>query len=323
METGITDAILGAENWKDTRKRQDSADARADRGLDLDERGVEIDEGDFTRRKAGDFVNEGIVYGEQPGGGAMQGGQQTDGGMGQTLPNVGGMPTVEGQGTELEVRGSATSGDMNSQMDGYPYMGNGEFFVMPKSPAQMRMEEREQQLISDMVGVNDPRINQARTPAERRNHAAAVVRNYGIDRDPREQAELEEEFDIRREGRGGGARDPARYKQQIQAAETAAFNRALELVEKYNMGYTDAVYRARMEMAQEYGVNVAVSANDLEDYYQSGSGEARAQESHENEMSDGGMRSRVEGGGEGGEGGGSPAYESPARKVYSPRKDRP
>lgn len=313
METGITDAILGAENWKDTRKRQDSAEARADRGLDLDERGVAIDESDLTRRKAYDWKDEGIGYGEAPVDASTEGGQRTDGGMGQTLPNVGGMPTVEGQGTELEVRGSAAPGDMNSQMDGYPFVGNGEFFVIPKSPQQVRDEAREQELISDMKGTNDPRINQARTPSERRRHAAAVVRGYGIEEDPRAAYELEEEFDIRREGRGGGARDPARYKQQIKAAETAAFNRAVELVEKSGAGYTDAAYRARLEMEEEFGVTVAISASDLEDYYQSGSGEARSQEAHEAEMDEagrGGMRDRVISR----EGEGSPAYESPASR---------
>ncbi len=345
METGVADAIAGAENLYDTRRRQDKRQEQIDRELADREARTGLD-ARITRLQEGKgmydwgYLPEGVtgVPGE-----IAESGQQTPSGQGQTIPNVSGMPTIEGEGTpvaqepQFRLGGSGVPHDMNGLVDGRQLIGNGEAWLMEESPAERKAKAERDALIEMMLQTDDYRVQRGRTPEQRRANAGAVVAGLGPEADPTQQAMtemmMERMFGRSRQGSGTGNVPPGTFfTAQVDAAENIVLNRAAELVAKWGMGETDALYRARMELAQDpnyAGIPVAVSVSDLDDFFY-GAGRERRWQSEldvKNSPASTGnpMRDRVQGGTQE-----QPAQEDepadereqPGRRVQTWRRDR-
>lgn len=281
METGVADAIAGAENLYDTRKRQDTREKMVDRELTDRENRTAL-EGRQTRIDEAKGMHDWGYIPEGYPGEIAESGQQSPSGQGQTIPNVSGMPTIEGEGTpvaqepQFRLGGSGVPHDMNGLVDGRPLIGNGEAWLMQESPAERKAKAERDALIEMMLQTDDYRVQRGTTPEQRRANAGAVVAGLGPEADPMDQAM--QEFMLKRmlggsrSGTGGSGNVPpgTYFNAQVDAAQNIVLNRAAELVAKWGMGETDALYRARMELSQDpnfAGIPVAVSVSDLDDFF--------------------------------------------------------
>lgn len=262
METGLADSIAGAENLYDTRKRQDTKDRQADERIDVSERHATVSENAGMRADASAEYEWGYHRGQQPG----EGGQSVDPGMGQTIPPVAGMPTIEGQGSpitpqpQFSVKGSGVPGDMNGAMDGRDTDPQQPYWIEDESMADRKKEAARQRAIENLMAAEGyPFIDRAGTEESKRATAESMYEGFVPGEDPRTVDMREEMLRGGRKTGGGGVTGAER-----KVFADRALNRAYEMLrDDPDLGRMEAIRRAEIEASQAAGYEVSVSMEDF------------------------------------------------------------
>lgn len=279
IERGLADAIAGTEELQNTRKLQKSREARDERAADRADRYADTNEGYFQRAERLDAYDRGIMKGP----GIVAEGPATSvppPGAGQGIvPNVSGMPTIQGPGTDTgimqtppfmpEIKGSGKPGDLNPQFAAPGSMQlPGGYFVTPTTPAQKQAElaqEREiRALAESMRGADDYRARGGRAEGS----AGMMARGQQPQtRDPLLERMMESMMG-RSKSSSGGVTPTAMFNHRRKVASDRAVQRALELMDPNlrGMGMRDAIFKAEQELSQDAGFPVSIDPAVLSNF---------------------------------------------------------